>query len=215
VAPAPKPEHGLAVPSRTLKILLEKEDLTAKMPGKKKKETHEIKLGADAPKGGCYGQMGGAGQPVFLLEAGQCRDLRAHLITRRLADIRTGRVQQIRLTRGGGVEHLERRAGRWGRKGGPLVSTTAVKGLLTTLASLRAVRVVSYGKPKPAHGLQRPLITVELTMEGKDNEPVILEIGAALKENNKVVGHRAARKGRPVVYLLGLPAVESIQKVKL
>ncbi len=215
VAERPQAAHGLTVPSRTLKILLEKEDLSAKTPGTKKKETHVIKLGADAPKGGCYGQLRGAGQPVFLLEANQCRDLRLHLVTRRLADIRTGQVQQIKLTRGGGVEHLERRGARWGRKGGPLVSTTAVKGLLTTLASLRATRVVRYGAPTAAQGLQRPILQVELVMKGEDAATVVLRIGAALKENNRVVGHYAVREGRSVVYLLGLPAVESIQQVKL
>ena len=45
-------------------------------------------------------------------------------------------------------------------------------------------------------------------------KPAILRIGSALKEGNKVVGHFAVRSDRKVVFLLALPAVEAIQKVK-
>lgn len=214
VAETPQPEHGLAQPSRTIKILLEKEDLAAKVPGTKKKETHTLIIGKDAPQGGCYGQFAGAGNPVFVLKAAQCRDLRAFLVTRRIVDLRTSQVTELKLTRGGGVEHLERRGTKWGRKGGPLVSTTAVEGLLTTLAAMRATRVVAYGAPGPQHGLARPTFVVEVITKEKDAKPVEIKIGAALKENNKVVGHYAVRSDRAVVYLLGLPAVQAIQKAK-
>lgn len=222
VAEAPRPEHGLTPPARKITVLLEKEDFSGPPPApgarpkgkKRKKETHVLALGKDAPAGGCYGQLDGPATPVVLLKADICRDLRAHLATRRIAEFSTGEVASLSLMRGGATEHLERRTGKWARKGGPFVNETAVEGLLTSLASLRATRVVSYGLPRPVHGLTPPRFEVRIQRKDTKVKPIVLRIGAPLKESGKVVGYYAAREGRGVVYLLGQPSVDALRKAK-
>ncbi|MDY0002319.1 MAG: DUF4340 domain-containing protein, partial [Polyangia bacterium] len=211
----PQPEHGLAAPTRTIGLKLEREDLSKPDKPEKKLETHTLLIGADAAGGGCHGQLSGKANPVFLLKADQCRDLRALLATRRVADIRTAKVSEIKLTRDGGVEQLERRGLAWGRKGGPRVDSAAVEGLLTSLASMRASRVVAYGAPAPQHGLGQPQIAVELSFQSKEAKPMTLLVGAALKEGNTVVGHFARVSDRDLVYLLAPADVETIRKTKL
>lgn len=222
VAEAPRPEHGLTPPARKITVLLEKEDFSGPPPApgappkerKRKKETHVLALGKDAPAGGCYAQLDGPGAPVALLKADTCRDLRAHLATRRIAEFSTGEVATLALTRGGATEHLERRAGKWARKAGPFVSETAVEGFLTSLAALRSTRVVGYGAPRPEHGLATPTIRVRLHRKDAKTKPIVLRVGAPLKEGGKVVGYYAAREGRAVVYLLGQPSVDALRKAK-
>jgi hypothetical protein len=213
VAPAPLPEHGLATPTRILTVKIEKEE--ADKDGKMKKTTKvvTIKVGADAPSGGCYGRIEAEGEPVFLVEAAQCTDLRALWATRRLADLRTTQIQEVKITRGGGTEHLEKRGTKWARVKGPLVASTAVEDLLTTVAGLRALRVVSYGAPA-GFGLDKPTLTLQLVSTEKDVKPVTIRIGDAHKEDGKVVGHHGIVEGRNVTYLLPLTAVEAILKTK-
>lgn len=213
VSESPQGEHGLATPSRTLAVTLEREDLADPAKPEKKVEKHTLRLGAKDPGGGCFGQLDGS--PVFLLKAEQCRDLMAHLATRRIADISASQVTEIRLVRGGATEHLERRGLQWGRKNGPRVAADVVEGLLTNLAAMRARRVVSYGAPGPTHGLAQPSMLVELHTTGHDAKPLVLRVGAPLTEGTTVVGHYAQVEGRAVVYLLGLPEEEALRKVKL
>lgn len=215
VAEAPLPEHGLAAPSRTLVLRLEREDLTQPNKPEKKTETHTLVLGPDAPGGGCHGQLDGGTNPVFLLKADQCRDLRALLATRRVADVRTAQVVAVKLTRDGALEHLERRGLHWARQGGPRVDAAAVEGLLTTLAAMRAARVVAYGPPAPEHGLKQASLVVELVFQQKDSKPLVLRVGAPLREGTTVLGHFAQVEDRGLVYLLGLAEVESLRKTKL
>jgi len=230
VSPTAKPAHGLQTPTRIITVDLEVEDIAAAAkPGvtpKTKKQSHTIRVGADAPKGGCFAQMQSSGGPttttttpsgpVFLLAANACKDLRALLANRRLAELRLSQVAGLRLTRGGGTEKLERRDKHWNRANGPRVNTTTVENLLTDLARMRALRVVAYGLPKPRHGLAQPKITVEVLL--KDNKktakPILLKIGAPVKQGNKVIGHYALRTDRKLIYLLDIRDVETFRKAK-
>jgi len=226
VSATPKPEHGLAAPTRVITVDLEIEDIAAAAtkpgagrPGagaapKTQKKTHTLKVGADAPKGGCFGQMQAPGAPVFLLAASACTDLRALLAERRLAELRLSQVAGLKLTRGGGTEQLERRGKHWNRKNGPRVNKTNVENLLTDLAQMRAKRVVAYGLPKPQHRLALPIITVEVLQKKKTAKPIILKIGAPVKQGNKVIGHYSLRTDRNLVYLLAVKDVEVFRKAK-
>jgi len=218
VSDTPRPEHGLAAPTRVITVDLEIEDITAaNKPGaapKTKKKTHTIKVGADAPKGGCFGQMQEADAPVFVLAANACRDLRALLADRRLAELRLSQVAGLKLTRGGGTEKLERRGKHWNRTNGPRINKTAVEDLLTDLAQMRARRVVAYGLPLLVHGLALPQITVEVLRKTKTAKPIILKIGAPVKQGNKVIGHYALRTDRKLIYLLAIRDVEVFRKAK-
>lgn len=225
VSATSKPEHGLAAPTRVITVDLEIEDIAAaadkpgaapapKTQNKTQKKTHTLKVGADAPKGGCFGQMQKPGAPVFLLAAGACTDLRALLAERRLAELRLSQVAGLKLTRGGGTEQLERRGKHWNRKNGPRVNKTNVENLLTDLAQMRAQRVVAYGLPKPQHRLALPIITVEVLRKKKTAQPIILKIGAPVKQGNKVIGHYALRTDRKLVYILAIKDVEAFQKAK-
>lgn len=218
VSAVAKPEHGLSIPSRVITVDLEIEDVsTAGKPGvapKTQKKTHTLKLGKDAPKGGCFGQMQRPGAPVFILAADACRDLRALLADRRLAELRLSQVAGLKLTRGGGTEKLERRGKHWNRANGPRVNKTTVENLLTDLAQMRARRVVAYGLPKPQHGLALPQITVEVQRKSKTAKPIVLKIGAPVKQGNKVIGHYALRTDRKLIYLLAIKDVEAFRKAK-
>ncbi len=218
VSPVARPEHGLAQPTRMITVDLEVEDIaTGAKPGmspKTKKQTHILKVGRDAPKGGCFGQMQKAGAPVFLLAANHCRDLRALLADRRIAELRLSQVSGFKLTRGGGTEQLERRGKHWNRKNGPRVNKINVENLITDLAQMRARRVVAYGLPKPAHGLTLPQLSVTVLLSAKGAKPIVLRIGAPVKEGNKVIGHYALRTDRKLVYLLNIKDVEVFRKAK-
>ncbi|MFH2005815.1 MAG: DUF4340 domain-containing protein [bacterium] len=212
VADAPLPAHGLAVPTRTLTVSLEVEDVAK--PGKIEKKSHTIKIGQDAPKGGCYGQLGDVGAPVFLLSAAHCKDLRALLANRRLAELRLSQVTEFKLTRGGGTEQLERRGAHWGRKNGPRVGKLAVENLLTDISKLRALRVVSYGAPQPQHGLANPQLRIDVLTREKGAKPIRIDVGAPFKEGAKVIGHFAIRSDRALVYLLDVHDVDTFRKAK-
>jgi len=115
---------------------------------------------------------------------------------------------------GRGTAILEKRGTKWARMNGPLVSNTAVEDLLTTVAGLRALRVVSYGAPA-GFGLDKPTLTLQLIFSQKDAKPVTIRVGDAHKEDGKVVGHHGIVEGRNVSYLLPLTSVEALLKTKL
>ncbi len=218
VSASPLPDQGLTTPTRVITVDLEMEDIEkGARPGastRTKKQTHTIKVGRDAPDGGCFAQMGAPRSPVFLLAAAACRDLRALLADRRLAELRISQVTGLKLTRGGGTEQLVRQGKHWNRKNGPRVDTTNVDNLLTDLAQMRALKVVAYGLPRPEHGLARPQLVVEVLLASKGSKPIRLLIGAPVKEKGKVVGNYAARAGRRLVYLLDIKDVAIFKKAK-
>ena len=74
--------------------------------------------------------------------------------------------------------------------------------------------LVRFVKRRPEHGLATPSVLVQIQRKDSKAKPIVLRIGAPLKEGGKVVGYYAERQGRAVVYLLGQPSVDALRKAK-
>lgn len=196
VADAPAPEHGLAPPSRTVRVHFEPEEGEA--------TDLAIQLGARTVEG-TYARL--TDGPVFLVSPELADALARPLASLDALTVPVEDLTALRIERDGEVTELQRDGTSWQLAGGGTPDADRTRALLDRLSTLRATRVLRYGAPDGSFGLTAPRLRVVATPRAGD--PITLSIGADTDVDGQTLVplHRA---GLDVVYALTPDLLRSV-----
>jgi Domain of unknown function (DUF4340) len=137
VADAPTSEHGLTAPQYTVQV-----DFGGKQP-----QSHTLKLGAETD-GGRFAQLD-IDPAVFVVGSALGRALESPMVSRSALAVPLEELGKVELVTATGKQQIERESAKG-------------KALAQQLATLRATKVVRYGKPEPDEGMDKPQLKIEV-----------------------------------------------------
>jgi hypothetical protein len=150
VADAPAAEHGLTPAQFTVQV-----DFGGKQP-----QSHTVKLGAET-EGGRYAQLD-FDPAVFVIASALGRALEAPVVSRSALAVPLEELGSFELASAAGKVKVDRdAAGAYAVAGAPKDAATG-RELAQHLATLRASKVVRYGKSQPDEGMDKPQLKIEV-----------------------------------------------------
>jgi hypothetical protein len=151
VAEAPSPEHGFAQPAFQVAV-----DFGGKQP-----QSHSLRVGAETD-GGRFAQLDNDAA-VFVLAPALARALDNPLVSRSALAVPLEELGPFELATPAGKLRVEPdAAGVFGLVTGQARDTARGQELARAVATLRAAKVLSYEKPAPEEGMDKPQLRVEV-----------------------------------------------------
>jgi Domain of unknown function (DUF4340) len=175
VADVPTAEHGLTPPQYAVQV-----DFGGKQP-----QSHTVKLGAET-EGGRYAQLD-FDPAVFVLASALGRALETPVVSRSALAIPLEELGSFELTSAGGKVKVERDGSGAYAVVGPTKDAARGPELARQLATLRASRVVRYGKAEADEGMDKPQLKVEIQPGGAGGKPRTLLFGKPVSAEPSVV----------------------------
>lgn len=149
VAEAPATEHGLSTPAILVRVDF----------GGAKPESHTLKLGAETD-GGRFAQLDSE-PAVFVLGPALGRAVETPLVSRSALAVPLEELGPFEVTSAAGKTRVEPDArGTFAAVSGANRDEKRGSELAQALATLRAAKVLRYGKPEPAEGLDKPQLRI-------------------------------------------------------
>jgi hypothetical protein len=167
VADAPGQEHGMSQPAVTVEVGF----------GGKEPKTHVVRLGAET-EGGRYAQLD-SDPAVFVIAPALVRALENPLVSRSAVSVPLEELGPFELSEGSTKLRVEpEAAGAYAAVAGQSRDKARGQELARTVATLRASRVLRYGKPAPEEGMEKPKLRVVIQPKP----------GSAAKERTLLIG---------------------------
>jgi hypothetical protein len=197
-ADTPDPGHGLATP---VAIVTLEHGEAGKEP-----QRAVLELGSET-EGGRFAQL--RGKPgVFVLAARTAKLLLEPLVSRSALATPLERLRAVALQHGPKRVAITRGANGFAPDAGSTLSPEAARALAETVATLRAMRVTEHGAPGADSGLQRPVATLEISVDGEGGsaQSHTLALGADAGQGARY----ARRSDLPVTFVLPKDAVDRL-----